>query len=60
MSRKAARDYAYKLIFEYIFSGEPNNRTFQLFSCADLDDSDNAYLEKVYKGVIEHYDELLD
>lgn len=59
MSRKVARDYAYKLIFEYIFGKEPNPRTFKIFSCADIDESDAEYLEKVYRGVISKYDELM-
>lgn len=59
MSRKTAREYAYKLIFEYIFSKVPNTRTFQLFAYADIDENDLHYLEKVYYGVIDNYSELL-
>ncbi|MGN0768636.1 MAG: transcription antitermination factor NusB [Christensenellales bacterium] len=59
MSRKIAREYAYKLIFEYIFSKTPNPRTYQIFACADIDESDTAYLEKVYQGVTAKYDELI-
>ena len=60
MSRKIAREYAYKLIFEYIFSGTPNARTYEIFASADMDENDLTYLETAYRGVIEHYDELLD
>lgn len=56
MSRKNARENAYKLIFEYTFSKEFNRRTFGIFR--ELDDGDPEYLEAAYRGVIEHYDEL--
>ena len=59
MSRKIAREYAYKLIFEYIFSKTTNPRTYQIFACADIDESDAAYLEKIYQGVTTKYDELI-
>ena len=59
MSRKVAREYAYKLIFEYSFSKVPNTHTYMLFSSADVDDNDRAYLEKVYYGIIDKYDEIV-
>lgn len=58
MSRKVARENAYKLVFEYLFNFVPNNKTYSVFSNGDMDDSDIKYLEKVYYGVIENYDEL--
>ncbi len=60
MSRKIAREYAYKLIFEFLFSNTVNNRTYELFKCADLDDNDIEYLEKVYSGVTANYTDLLE
>ncbi len=60
MSRKIAREYAYKLIFEYIFSETPNLRTFKIFTNADIDESDVNYLERVYYGVINNYDEIIN
>ena len=59
MSRKVAREYAYKLVFEFLFSNTPNNRTYQLFTCADLDDNDVSYVEKVYFGIIKEYSSLI-
>ena len=59
MSRKVAREYAYKLIFEYTFLRVTNPRTLQMFVHADLDETDIAYLERTYNGVIAHYDEIL-
>lgn len=58
MSRKVARENAYKLIFEYLFNQTPNNRTYSVFSCGDVDEADVRYMEKVYYGVIERFDEL--
>lgn len=60
MSRKLARESAYKLIFEYIFTQKPNKVTFEMFSEAGLSDADKKYLLETYKGVIDHYTELLD
>ena len=60
MSRKVAREYAYKLVFEFLFSNATNSRTYQLFSCADLDEKDVEYLENVYFGIAKKYDELIN
>ena len=60
MSRKVARDYTYKLIFEYSFSKTLNKDTFDLFCMTDVDQTDVEYMKKVYTGVAEHYDELLE
>ena len=60
MSRKVAREYAYKLVFEYLFSNTTNSRTYQLFTCADLDEKDVEYLENVYFGIAKKYDELIN
>jgi len=57
MSRKTARENVYKLIFEYLFSGSPNPRTYSVFLASEgTDDAD--YMEKVYYGVIDKYSEL--
>lgn len=58
MSRKIARENTYKLIFEFLFNKTPNSRTYSVFSLGEMDDSDVAYMEKVYYGVINHYEEL--
>ena len=60
MSRKVAREYAYKLVFEFLFSNATNSRTYQLFACADLDEKDVEYLENVYFGIAKKYDELIN
>lgn len=60
MSRKVAREYAYKLIFEFLFSKSTNSHTYQLFACADLSEQDIQYLEKIYFGVSEKYNELIN
>ena len=60
MSRKTARDYAYKLIFEYTFMRVINEQTFALLTQTDVDESDVQYLKNVYYGVAEKYDALLE
>ena len=58
MSRKIARENTYKLIFEFLFNKTPNSRTYSVFSLGEMDDSDVAYMEKGYYGVINRYEEL--
>ncbi|MGN1042576.1 MAG: transcription antitermination factor NusB [Christensenellales bacterium] len=58
MSRKVARENTYKLIFEYLFGRTPNARTYSVLSCGDMDESDVEYMQQVYYGVIENFDEL--
>ncbi|MFA6866155.1 MAG: transcription antitermination factor NusB [Clostridia bacterium] len=60
MSRKVARECTYKLVFEYLFNKKLNRLTYEIFKSQDLDDGDIAYMQKVYLGVIENYEELKD
>lgn len=57
-NRKKARDSAYKLIYEYLFSGTLNERTLAVMTAQDLPYKEIDYVEKVYRGVIEHEEEL--
>jgi N utilization substance protein B len=59
MGRRQAREAVYKLVFEYVFNQEVNERTFAiLVSDATLTAADKEYIESTYKGIIEHYDIL--
>jgi transcription antitermination protein NusB len=62
MSRKIAREYAYKLIFEYIFTKETDDGISKdiVFKVPELSKIDSEYIESVVHGVKEHYDELLE
>ena len=62
MSRKIAREYAYKLIFEYIFTKEKEDGISKdiIFLDRELSKIDSEYIESVVHGVKEHYDELLE
>ncbi len=60
MSRKNARDCAFKLIFEYTFSKEKNNDTLEEYLAADENKDEVGYIQEVYNGVIEKYDELVE
>ena len=59
MSRRDARDIAFKLIFSYTFDKEKNVDALEEYTLA-CDAEDKAYIAEVYNGVIEHYDELMD
>ncbi|MEG1510027.1 MAG: transcription antitermination factor NusB, partial [Clostridia bacterium] len=59
MSRKDAREYAYKLVFEYLFNKEKSEITKEIFyEDFSLTDKDKEYINTVYNGVVEKYDEL--
>ena len=59
MSRRDARDIAFKLVFAYTFDSEKNNEAFEDYTLS-LDTEDKAYISEVYNGVVLHYDELMD
>lgn len=59
MSRRDARDIAFKLIFSYTFDRERNMDSLEEYSLS-LDADDKAYVLNVYNGVIAHYEELLE
>lgn len=60
-SRKKARDSVYKLIYEFLFSGRnPNSRTLSIITSVDIAEEDKDYINAVYFGVIENYDELVE
>ena len=59
MSRKNARETLYKLVFEYLFSGELNERTEGLLLLdASLTEDDREYVRLTYQGIATRYDEL--
>lgn len=61
MSRKLARESAYKLVFEFLFTNQPNDYTLELLMYdKELDEEDKLYIDNVYKGVIDKYSELSD
>ena len=57
MSRRDARDVAFKLVFEYTFSKEEKREIVDEYTIA-MDADDVSYVNEVYYGVISHYDEL--
>ena len=59
MSRRDARDIAFKLVFAYTFDNDKNNEALEEY-LVDSDADDKAYVAEVYNGVIAHYDELME
>ena len=61
MSRRIARDSAYKLIFEYLFRKERDGFTLDVV-CADsnITQADKNYIQTVYDGLIDPFDELVE
>ena len=57
MSRRDAREIAFKLIFEYTFSGQEKRELLDEYT-ATMDSDDVSYISEVYFGVLSHYDEL--
>lgn len=61
MSRRSARLNAYQLIFEYLFTRELDQKTYEtMIGAEDISDEDIEYMKKVVSGVNEHYDDLID
>ena len=59
MSRHTAREYLFKLTFEFLSSLEKNDVTLGAFLLdASLSDEDKKYINTVYDGVIIHFEEL--
>lgn len=61
MSRRIARECAYKLIFEELFhfeDGPTNENKKNMLVDEGLTDIDKKYIDKVTKGVKAHFDEL--
>ncbi|HHU43179.1 MAG: transcription antitermination factor NusB [Bacillota bacterium] len=59
MSRKLARESVYKLVFEFLFLNEVNQRTFNILSSIELADSDREYMQRAYFGVIQKKKEIM-
>ncbi len=57
MSRRDAREIAFKLIFEYAFNKRENREEFEEYT-AGISADDKAYVSEVYFGVVSHGDEL--
>ena len=57
MSRRDARDVAFKLVFEYTFSREIKRELVEEYTLS-MDADDVSYVNEVYFGVAEHYDEI--
>lgn len=59
MSRKDARELAFKLVFEYSFTLEEKRDMVEEY-VQGLSSDDSSYINEVYYGVISHYDELTE
>lgn len=57
MSRRSARENAFRLAYEFLETGERNDFTKELL-CAGQDESDNEYVSSIYDALIEHYEFL--
>ncbi len=59
MSRRSAREAAYKLTFEYLFYNKGNDTTLELLTLdSSLSDDDKDYINRVYEGIQRDYDKL--
>ena len=60
MSRRDARDTAFKLIFEYTFTKEKKDFLIDEYTLElNLDGDDMSYIKEIYFGIISHYEELI-
>ncbi len=59
MSRAAARESLFKLVYEYAVRGERDDFTLSLLSNG-MSEDDSAYLVSSYDGVLAHKDEIMN
>lgn len=60
MSRSLARECVFKLVFEYVFNKEKNDEYLSEILDDDSNKSESGYIQEVYNGVINHYEEMLN
>ena len=56
MSRSYARECAFKLVFEYLFTKEKNQNALDEFLEQDKNKAETGYISEVYNGVIDKFD----
>ena len=57
--RRIAREYLFKLIFEFTFYNSPNDCTRELLLLDEsLDDDDREFVNSAYRGIMARVDEL--
>ena len=58
MSRSYARECAFKLVFEYLFTKEKNQTALDEFLQEDKNKAEVGYISEVYNGVVEKFNVL--
>ena len=56
--RKYAREVAFRLVFEYMFTKAFNEMELEQFDKNNLTDEDLDFIKKLYKGVVGEYSDL--
>ena len=57
--RKVARDYVFRLVFEYLFTAEYDElRLLEFLEDAGLTEADRAYLRETYAGITAKFPEI--
>lgn len=60
MSRYTAREYVFKLTFEYLFHKTKNDVTLDvLLLDSTLTSEDKSYISQVYTGLMNHFDDVI-
>ena len=57
-NKRQAREYVFKIVFEYSFLKQPNEQTFAMCLAA-LDETVKPYFQNTVEGVLAHYDEMV-
>ncbi len=55
--RRYAREISFCLIYEYLFTGERNGLSLDLFDPSALTEEDKILLSKLYNGTVDHLEE---
>ncbi len=60
MSRSFARECAFKLVYEYLFTKEKDDTLFEEMISDEKNKNEMGYISEVYNGVMQNYQSLID
>ncbi len=58
MSRKIAREWLFKLVFELTFQRESVQLYDEFLNLPDISEENKTFVTQLYSGIAEHFDEL--
>ena len=60
MSRKVARDWLFKLVFELTFQNDSVNQYEEFLTLEEVSEENKSFVTTIYSGIAENYSALLE